>query len=218
MRYHFLGPTVWRSAYGRHGERCSELAARAREVLHLFGVAAEPAWDFLCALTGRRAPDRRFPAHRSRPLSRSSAPLSPTDSAGQDGPLRRAPIQVRPSPLGGRGVFAAKPIRSGALLEECPVIDTHGDVEELGDYVIGWGTGEDDLALPLGYGACYNHSGDPNAYWEADLSRGLMVIWAARDLAADEEILISYGDEWFPNRGLVPTQESGGAPGSGAQP
>ena len=135
----------------------------------------------------------------------------------EDGRLRRAPIQIRPSPLGGRGVFAAKAIRDGALLEECPVLVIETDCDELDNYTLHWGDGDDrQLALPLGYGACYNHSGEPNAYWETDESRGLMIIWAARDIAADEEILISYGPGWFSTRGLKPAQEAEG--GSGPAP
>lgn len=146
------------------------------------------------------------------------APRMPTGPFDVEGPLRRAPIQVRPSPLGGRGVFAAKPIREDALLEECPVILTDADSEALDDYVFVWGDGgHDRFALPLGYGACYNHSSDPNAHWQMDESRALMIIWAARDIAADEEILISYGPGWFPTRGLQPAQESAGSAGSPPQ-
>jgi len=138
------------------------------------------------------------------------APSMPAGPFEEDGPLRRAPIQVRPSSLGGRGVFAAKPIREGALLEECPVIISDEDCEAFGDYIFVWGDGQDDRrALPLGYGACYNHSSNPNAHWQPDESRALLIIWAVRDIAADEEILISYGPEWFPTRGLHPAQESG---------
>lgn len=199
--------SVWRTAYTRHVERCGELAAKAGKVLHIWDAIAEPTWDFLCALTGRRAPDTPFP------LCQSRGPIAPSAQAGlleEDGPLRRAPIQVRPSPLGGRGVFAAKPIREGALLEECPVLITDVDYEELGDYVFSWGDGEDQRrALPLGYGACYNHSDNPNACWQMDKRRVLMIVGALRDIAADEEILISYGPKWFYTRGLHPAQASG---------
>jgi hypothetical protein len=129
-------------------------------------------------------------------------PIALFDEAGR---LRRAPIQVRPSPLGGRGVFAAKPIRDGALLEECPVLVTEAYFEELGDYIVRWGDDREGVyALPLGYGACYNHADHPNAYWQTDEPRALMIIWAARDIAEGEEILISYGPEWFPTRGRHP--------------
>lgn len=197
---------VWKAAYRRHVEHCGELAAKAGKVLHVWDVVAEPTWDFLCALTGRPAPDTPFPFCKNRGAIAHSAPAGRLE---EDGPLRRAPIQVRSSPLGGRGVFAAKSIREGALLEECPVLITDADYDELGDYVFKWGDGQGHrFALPLGYGACYNHSDDPNADWQMDERRMLMIVWAVRDIAADQEILISYGPKWFPTRGLNPAQES----------
>lgn len=140
-------------------------------------------------------------------------PATPVDRGSPDGRLRRAPVQVRPSPLGGRGVFAAKPIRDGALLEECPVLVTSDDCDDFCDHVIGWGEPEEkSIGLPLGYGALYNHSDNPNAYWDTDSERRLMIIWAARDIAADEEILISYGPTWFQSRDLQPAQQASPKP------
>lgn len=141
-------------------------------------------------------------------LVKPDDPSVPLGSFDPEGRLRRAPIQVRPSSRGGRGVFATKPFRSGALIEECPLLVIEAYVPELDDYVIRWDdhvdADDDTLLLPLGYGALYNHSDQPNAYWEPERSRTLMIIWACRDIAADEEIVISYGSQWFPNRGLVP--------------
>ena len=192
---------VWKAAYRRHVEHCGELAAKAGKVLHVWDVVAEPRWDFLCALTGRPAPDTPFPFCRN-----SGAIAAPADPVEADRPLLRAPIQVRPSPLGGRGVFATRAIREGALLEECPILITDADYDELGDYVFRWGDEQGHrFALPLGYGACYNHADDPNADWHMDERRMLMIVGALRDIAADEEILISYGPKWFPTRGLNPT-------------
>lgn len=191
---------VWRAGYERHLERCQEVSARVGKVLHTWDVVAEPSWEFLCRLTGRRAPERPFPFHKS------DRGRTPDGASREDGRLRRAAIQVRPSPLGGRGVFAAKPIRAGALIEECPLLLADADSEDLENYVIGWGEDGGRMALPLGYGACYNHADKPNANWQPDEVRALMVVWAERDIEADEEILISYGPEWFPTRGWVPSQ------------
>jgi SET domain-containing protein len=51
----------------------------------------------------------------------------------------------------------------------------------------------------LGYGSLYNHSDEPNAEYthEADDAYSFM---AVRDIAAGEEITISYGDEWWETR------------------
>ena len=144
----------------------------------------------------------------SNPADRPARPPSVTSGdADPEGRLRRGPIQVRPSPIAGRGVFATRPIAQGALIEEAPVLLIDADVPALDDYILKWDDAIDDdreLVLPLGYGAIYNHGVTPNAYWETDRVNLLMIIWAARDIAADEEILISYGSRWFPERGLTP--------------
>lgn len=118
-------------------------------------------------------------------------------------PLRRAPIEVRPSLIAGNGVFARRPIREGALIEECPVLVLRDVPEELADYVVDWRPGSGARALPLGYGALYNHADAPNAGWNTESERGLMVIGALRDIAEGEEILISYGAQWFGEREMV---------------
>ena len=115
-------------------------------------------------------------------------------------PLRRGPIEVRPSTIAGWGVFARRPILEGALVEECAVLVLDDVPEALADHVIEWQRGSGLRALPLGYGALYNHADSPNAGWSTDVDRGLMVIGALRDIAEDEEILISYGPRWFGDR------------------
>ena len=76
--------------------------------------------------------------------------------------------------------------------------------EELSDYVIRWGDQKEERrGIPLGYGALYNHSDNFNARWETDVPRSVMIVAAARDIAADEEILICYGPLWFSERGYA---------------
>ncbi|MFJ9825537.1 SET domain-containing protein-lysine N-methyltransferase [Streptomyces sp. NPDC101160] len=52
------------------------------------------------------------------------------------------------------------------------------------------------VALPLGYGALYNHADGPNANWSVDRAAAVMEVEARRDIAPGEEILMYYGSEF----------------------
>lgn len=117
------------------------------------------------------------------------------------------------SPLGGRGVYTAAPVAEGSLLEICPVIvlppedlpAIHGS--RLHDYYFLWGEDEQSCAIALGYGSLYNHSFEPNAYYQADYESDTLLFFAHRDLEAGEEITVNYNGDpsvadevWFPVR------------------
>ena len=84
--------------------------------------------------------------------------------------MQRLPfLYFGPSPLGGRGVFTARDITPGALIEICPVLVLpaeelaviHGT--RLHDYYFLWGEDQQQCAIALGFGSLYNHASDPNA-------------------------------------------------------
>lgn len=107
-------------------------------------------------------------------------------------------IYVKKSPRQGYGVFAGKKLRKGELIEECYLILAKGSTK---------GAFEDfyfDLngknALLLGYGSIYNHSDDANADYFFNAKKRIARIKADRTIQKDEEIFLSYGDEWFSSR------------------
>ncbi|MGB3799329.1 MAG: SET domain-containing protein [Lewinella sp.] len=115
-------------------------------------------------------------------------------------------IYVRPSPLGGRGVFTAQDIEEGTVVELAPVIilsaedrvTIHGTA--LHDYYFLW-AGE-GAAIALGYGSLYNHASEGNLDFEMDYINDQIRFAAARQISAGEELLINYvegGGEvlWF---------------------
>src|SRR5262245_15837002 len=113
-------------------------------------------------------------------------------------PLRHSDlIEVRPSRNKGRGVFALKKIRKGAIIERTPMIPlpvreifTSGALRTtLADYVFKWG--KNKVALALGYGSLYNHSYQPNALFYIAGPRTL-VFRAVRNIEAGEEIKVNY--------------------------
>ena len=105
----------------------------------------------------------------------------------------------------GRGVIATAPIAEGETIEVCPVlqIDAVDGEGILAHYIVDLGDDSEGSALMLGYGSLYNHSATPNAEYvhEADDAYAFV---ALRDIAAGEEITISYGDEWWETRAEEP--------------
>lgn len=120
----------------------------------------------------------------------------------------RGYLSVQPSPIAGRGVFACKTFLSGDLVEICPLLLLErcawGISATLDDYVIGLTCPRYPIALPLGYGALYNHSDAPNATWSINEAEGTMDVRAVMLIQSGEEICISYGKSYFPDRGIEP--------------
>ncbi len=96
-------------------------------------------------------------------------------------------VDVRPSPLHGRGVFARNGIAADSRIgeytgRETDVDGTHVLWVDEGDH---WSARDGDPPLKF-----LNHSKTPNAYFDG------YMLFAARDIAAGEEITFDYGDEW----------------------
>ena len=100
----------------------------------------------------------------------------------------------------GRGVFAKRAIKTGAVIECVPVLLV--PVKDLVDglknpsldrYFYTWN--RTHFAVCLGYGLLYNHSYAPNAVYE--YGELVMTYRALRDIKASEEITINYN--WNPD-------------------
>jgi hypothetical protein len=116
-----------------------------------------------------------------------------------------AAVFVARSTRHGRGVFAARGLETGDVVEDCPVLLVPADaVVDLGldGYCFEWD--DDQYALALGYGSLYNHSWHPNARYDHDHEAGLVSYTAVRRIEPGEEITINYSgdpeartDLWF---------------------
>jgi uncharacterized protein len=110
-------------------------------------------------------------------------------------------IVVDASPGKGRGVFAARAIPTGALIEEAPVIVVpsqqieHLERTTLGDFYFKWGPDEESGAILLGICSLCNHSYEPNAVFETRLDAGTIRFVALRDIDAGEEITTNYNGD-----------------------
>ena len=108
-------------------------------------------------------------------------------------------LEVRRSSIHGWGVFAREKIEAGETLEECPFfsLDLSSPAMEPVRYY--WPRHEpwEKLAVPSGFATLYNHSDEACADWETLEDALLFRFFAIRDIEADEEILIDYG-EYYP--------------------
>lgn len=95
----------------------------------------------------------------------------------------------------GRGVFARRPIKKGAVIERVPVFiipleHVAGGAANpaLSKYFYEWS--RTTVAVSLGYGSLYNHSYTPNADYEHGPQT--LIYRALRDIEAGEEITVNY--------------------------
>jgi SET domain-containing protein len=122
---------------------------------------------------------------------------------------------VGASTVHGRGVFARTDIAAGETIEVCPALvlsaQDYGllDQTSLAGYYFDWENGE--VAIPLGLGALYNHSNEPNADVTIDVDALTIIYAAVRAITEGDEVCISYvTDEsalWF--------EITAGGPGDG---
>lgn len=117
-------------------------------------------------------------------------------------------IRVKKSKIHGIGVFAAKNIRKGEIIEKSPVILFNYKERKLinktnlRNYYYIWSPRL--FAISLGFGSIYNHSFIPNA--EVFIEKDMLVFVSLRSIKNDEEIFINYDpfnkkNIWFKDLG-----------------
>lgn len=107
-------------------------------------------------------------------------------------------IEVKDSPIHGRGIFATSDINAGEVLEEChffTLSHTHTSANDgsLYQMVFCWPMGNKEChAVVLGCGSIYNHADDNNATWETDEYHRLYRFYATQHIKSGQEILLNY--------------------------
>ncbi len=110
-------------------------------------------------------------------------------------------IRLGVVPGKGRAVFAARDFEKDELIELCPVLVLSpadadaADETSLQPFFYEWGEDGESRGLPLGYGAIYNHSLEPNACSEMDYERNEMKVVALRPIRSGDEITVNYNGE-----------------------
>ncbi|WP_404451124.1 SET domain-containing protein [Virgibacillus necropolis] len=101
----------------------------------------------------------------------------------------------------GRGVYAARTIKTGELIEVSPVLIVLKSewkyLKEtiLFDYCFTWGENYEHTAIALGYGSLFNHSYTPNVRFENNLDNQSIDFFAIDDIGDGEEITINYNED-----------------------
>ena len=131
-------------------------------------------------------------------------------------------LQVRASDIEGRGVFSSVDIKRGEKIEEAHIILLNNNKweecdKELSRYVLPWIELREDWKdfcdknggilqahatrplVVLGFGMIYNHSDDNNIEYFIDKHQFLCSYKANRDIPANTELTINYGDQYFSN-------------------
>ena len=97
----------------------------------------------------------------------------------------------------GRGVYAARDIEQGEIVEVCPVLFVASRFEELPlelkRAVFAWGplTGVEGNVIALGYGGIYNHANPANLGYAADAEARCLLFRAVAPIAAGAEMTIN---------------------------
>lgn len=109
------------------------------------------------------------------------------------------PIEVRPSPLHGLGVFATAALAAGSQLAgiACPVVLGSLDRYTFAHAQLSRETGVNVQTTSLGPCSLVNHAcgGRPNAAWSFEGDQQLMRV--VRNVSADEELLWDYGFDYL---------------------
>jgi hypothetical protein len=114
-------------------------------------------------------------------------------------------IKVKESDIDGMGVFANQNISKGQIIESCfYVVIDNDDIQEnsrLSDYVFQSVDIDGDYYCVLGAGMIYNHDSDPNAEWQiSETDNRFLDFVALKDIAAEEEIVHDYGEDYWDTR------------------
>jgi len=149
----------------------------------------------------------------------------------QSGPGVIGAIRIGPSPVHGRGVFAARAFEAGDIVEVCPglVLDRGAsgafadfamafDEPRHGPFAPGaaWvGEAQRELmVLPLGAGAVYNHMAKKvgsNVAWSLSPRAGAVVLRAQQQIPEGAELFIDYGRGYWADRRHVERKRLGAA-------
>ena len=107
-------------------------------------------------------------------------------------------INVQPSPIHGRGVFACNTCKAGTVIETAPVILLEKSERDFLQHTTLFGyyfvvaDERTPVALGLGCSSLYNHAYQANAVYSISLKNKTISITAFKTIQAGEEITLNY--------------------------
>jgi len=105
-------------------------------------------------------------------------------------------VAVGPSGKRGRGIFALKNFQPQELIEVCPAIKfPNREWEDMAKTILrqyAFSYDDDSSIIALGYGSLYNHSYNPNAFYQKGKSDNTLDIIAFKPILRGQEIFINY--------------------------
>lgn len=109
-------------------------------------------------------------------------------------------VYIAQSKYGGRGVFANQCFRKNEIIEISPYIETPRETVQgtFIDYV--FEKDEDTFILCFGNISMINHNDDYNV--ELTIDEDNVILVATKDIEKDEELLISYGEQYWNARSI----------------
>lgn len=142
-----------------------------------------------------------------RPVSRAGE-LAPGEGCaaacpGHGGPANAA-LQVRATGRKGRGIFAARLIRTGEVLEVAPTAEVTDDIRPgspFDDFPFAHPEDPNRSLIVFGLASLMNHADEPNTETTVRREKGigwLVELRATREIASGEEVTRRYAcDLWF---------------------
>ncbi len=94
------------------------------------------------------------------------------------------------------GVYSSSSIKSGEVIEQCPILVLPRKDYPLAkktilrNYHFMWG--KSTSAICFGYGSFYNHSYEPNATYKKNIKEKIIEFEALRNIKRGEEITVNY--------------------------
>lgn len=106
-------------------------------------------------------------------------------------------IELRVTKKYGRGIYAAKNLRKGTIVEVSPlVLFNNHDIKYGKETILNhywFEFDEKHYCLALGYGSLFNHHPKPNTSSEIDMKMKTITFVVEKDIKKGQQLFIDYG-------------------------